>query len=92
MDPHLANRVSLEALFAASSLRTGPMFDFQATIPSPMGGLLLSNVLSKVKGGVVEEIPGLLGQTDVQLDQHLVGITSRVCTVLRMCLRHILWL
>lgn len=27
MDPHLANRVSLEALFAASSLRTGPMFD-----------------------------------------------------------------
>ena len=92
MDPHLANRVSLEALFAASSLRTGPMFDFQATIPSPMGGLLLSDVLSKVKGWLAEEIPGLLRQTDVQLDQHLVAITSRVCTVLRICLRRILWL
>lgn len=92
MDPHLATRVSLEALFAASSLRTGSMFDFQVTIPSPMGGLLLSILLNKVKGGAVEEIPGLLGQTDVQLDQHLVGITSRVCTVLRICLRLILWL
>lgn len=90
MAPYLATRISLEALFAASSPRTGPMFDFQPRFHLwwEDSYCLMCSARSRGDG----RNPGLLGQTDVQLDQHLVGITSRVCTVLRICLKLLLWL